>query len=312
MDFWKGMKVLVTGGNGFLGRRICGLLRGHGVEPIIPRKRDHDLISPNATWKLFEDMNPEMVIHCAATCGGIGLNRVAPGTLFYENIQMGVNVIHMAKLFKVKKLVMIGTICEYPKNTPVPFREKDLWNGYPEETNAPYGIAKKALLTMGQAYRQEYGLNCIHLMPVNLYGPGDNFDPQSSHVIPALIKKIIDAKIGNHKEISCWGTGKATREFLYVGDAANGILKAAELYQGAAPINLGASFEITIGGLAGLICEIVGFAGKIRFDPSKPDGQPRRSLDSSLAYNEFGWTAETSFEAGLRKTIEWYLKERAR
>jgi GDP-L-fucose synthase len=256
------------------------------------------------------DVRPDTVVHLAARVGGIGANRENPGSFFFENLMMGVQLVEECRLRGVRKVVTVGTICSYPKLTPVPFREEDLWHGYPEETNAPYGLAKKMLLVQGQAYRQQYGMNVIHLLPVNLYGPGDNFDPSSSHVIPALIKKCQDALDAGARSVDVWGTGKASREFLYVEDAARGVGMATETYDGAEPVNLGAGFEITIRDLVGLIARLMGFTGEIRWDPSKPDGQPRRCLDTSRAERLFGFRATTGFEEGLRRTIEWYRKRR--
>ncbi len=263
-----------------------------------------------AVKKLFDDAKPDVVIHLAARVGGIGANMKNPGIFFYENLMMGVQMMEQGRLSGIEKFVAIGTICAYPKFTPVPFKEENLWNGYPEETNAPYGLAKKMLLVQSQAYRQQYGFDSIYLLPVNLYGPGDNFNPEFSHVIPALIKKVFDAKDKDEKRIVVWGTGKATREFLYVEDAAEGIVLATEKYDKSDPVNLGAGFEITIEQLANLICELSGFDGKIEWDTSKPDGQPKRCLDTSRAKKEFGFEAKTSFREGLKRTIEWYANNR--
>jgi GDP-L-fucose synthase len=268
------------------------------------------LLDRVAIIRLFEDTQPTMVLHLAAVVGGIGANREHPGKFFYENAIMGIELIEQARQFHLSKLLIAGTICAYPKFTPVPFQEKDLWNGYPEETNAPYGIAKKAILVQCQAYRQEYGLNAVYLLPVNLYGPRDNFDPQSSHVIPALIKKCVDARERGDKFIECWGTGNPTREFLYVEDAAEGILRAAEHYNKPDPVNLGSGREISVRDLVNLIAKLTGFTGEIRWDPTKPDGQPRRCLNVEKAQREFGFLARTPFEEGLRKTIQWYEENR--
>jgi GDP-L-fucose synthase len=307
MNVWKEQRAVVTGGAGFLGSFVVESLRQRGCSQIVvPRSKEYDLRDRSAIERLFKDAKPTMVIHLAAVVGGIGANREHPGKFFYENAVMGIELIEQARQRQVSKLVVIGTICAYPKFTPVPFKEEDLWNGYPEETNAPYGIAKKALLVQCQAYRQEYGLNAIFLLPVNLYGPRDNFDPRSSHVIPALIKKCVDARNGGDKFIECWGSGSPTREFIYVEDAAEGILRAAESYNKPDPINLGSGREISIKNLVELIAKLTGFKGEIRWDASKPDGQPRRCLDVQKAEKEFGFRAKTPFEEGLRKTIEWY------
>lgn len=278
-------------------------------ELFVPRKKDYDLVEGGACRRLIEDARPDLVLHLAAVVGGIGANRAHPGTYFYENLMMGVQLVEQCRLHQVRKLVTVGTICSYPKLTPVPFREEDIWSGYPEETNAPYGLAKKMLLVQGRAYRDQFGMNIVHLLPVNLYGPRDNFDPDSSHVIPALIKKFHDAIDRGADHIEVWGTGRASREFLYVEDAAKGICLAAERYDGAEPVNLGAGFEISIKDLAELIGGLMGFQGKIRWDPNKPDGQPRRCLDTSRAEKWFGFRATTPFEDGLRRTIAWYRNE---
>jgi len=306
MNFWQEQRVVVTGGGGFLGPFVVGLKVRGCQNVFVPRSRDCDLRDRNAIARLFKDTQPTMVLHLAAVVGGIGANRDHPGKFFYENAIMGIELIEQARQFRIPKLVVVGTICAYPKFTPVPFKEEDLWIGYPEETNAPYGIAKKAMLVQCQAYRQEYGLNAAFLLPVNLYGPRDNFDLQSSHVIPALIKKCIDARDRGDKVIECWGTGNPTREFLYVEDAAEGVLLAAERYNKADPINLGSGREISIRDLITLIATLTRFSGKIQWDVSKPDGQPRRCLDVQKAVNEFGFRAKTKFEDGLRATIQWY------
>jgi len=307
MDFWKDKRVLVTGGGGFLGSFVVERLRRAGCPHVfIPRSGEYDLVDGNACKRVYKDAKPDIVIHLAARVGGIEANRKNPGRFFYENLMMGAQLMEEGRLFGVEKFVAIGTICAYPKFTSIPFKEEDLWNGYPEETNAPYGLAKKMLLVQAQAYRDQYGFTAIHLLPVNLYGPGDNLDPTSSHVIPALIKKCCDAITTGQREIVVWGTGKATREFLYVEDAGEGIVLATERYNKPDPVNLGAGFEISINDLVHLIAKLTGFAGTITWDTTKPDGQPRRRLDTSKAEREFGFKATTSFEAGLRKTIEWY------
>jgi GDP-L-fucose synthase len=307
-----GQRVVVTGGAGFLGRHVSDHFRARGAEVFVPRKSDYDLVQRAAACRLIKDTQPALVVHLAARVGGIGANRENPGSYFYENLMMGVQLLEECRLQRVPKVLTVGTICSYPKLTPVPFREDDLWIGYPEETNAPYGLAKKMLLVQSQAYRQQYGCNFVHVLPVNLYGPGDNFDPASSHVIPALIKKVQDAIDANAGHIEVWGTGAASREFLYVEDAARGIGMAAEGYDGAEPVNLGAGFEIQIRDLVKLICRVMGYKGEIRFDPSQPDGQPRRSLDTSRAERLFGFRAAVGFEDGLRRTIEWYRQQRSR
>ena len=298
---------MVTGGAGFLGTSVVKRLESAGATEIfVPRSSDYDLRSREGVSDALRDARPDLVIHLAAVVGGIGANRENPGRFFYENAIMGVELLEQSRLAGVKKFVTIGTVCSYPKFTPVPFHEDDLWIGYPEETNAPYGLAKKMLLVQGQAYRQQYGFNVIHLIPVNLYGPGDNFDPASSHVIPALIKKCVDAVERGDPSIEVWGTGTASREFLYVEDAAEGICLAADRYDEADPVNLGVGQEITIGDLVRKIADISGFSGDIRWDLSKPDGQPRRSLETSRARELFGFTARTSFDDGLQATADWY------
>ena len=306
---------MVTGGGGFLGKAVIARLRAGGVakdDIFVPRSKDYDLRTAEGVSDALADGEPQVLIHLAAVVGGIGANRENPGRFFYENAAMGIELMEQARTAGVEKFVQIGTVCSYPKFTPVPFREEDLWNGYPEETNAPYGLAKKMLLVQGQAYRQQYGFDVIHLIPVNLYGPGDNFNPASSHVIPALIKKCVDALEAGDDHIEVWGTGSASREFLYVEDAAEGIVLATERYDGADPVNLGVGREITIRDLVGLIVDLTGFRGGVRWDSSKPDGQPRRALDTSRARDWFGFEAKTSFEDGLRATIEWYLHSPAR
>ncbi len=307
MSFFENKRIVVTGGAGFLGSYVCRKLAERGCRNIlVPKIEDYDLVQLACIKKMYDDMKPDIVIHLAAVVGGIEANRRHPGKFFYENLMMGVQLIEQARLRKIEKFVAIGTICAYPKYTPVPFKEEDLWNGYPEETNAPYGLAKKMLLVQLQAYRQEYGFKGIYLLPVNLYGPGDNFNPESSHVIPALIKKCDDAIRNGDKFIECWGAGSASREFIYADDAAEAILLATEKYDGAEPVNIGAGFEITIKQLAEKIAELTGFKGEIRWDSSKPDGQPRRCLDTSRAKKLFGFEAKTDFETGLKATIEWY------
>ncbi|OGC47745.1 GDP-fucose synthetase [candidate division WWE3 bacterium RIFCSPHIGHO2_01_FULL_42_13] len=300
-------KVLVTGGAGFLGSHVVSHLRKRrGNNIVVPRQKQVDLRILNNCLKITRKI--DLVIHLAGNVGGIGYNQANPGTLFYDNLMMGVNLIEACRFNSVKKIVIVGTICSYPKYTPVPFKESDLWNGYPEETNAPYGVAKKALLVMAQAYKQQYGLNSVYLLPVNLYGPGDHFDPKVSHVIPALIKKFVEAKKTGEKQVTVWGTGKATREFFYVDDAARAIVLAAEKLNILEPVNIGAGFEISVKALANLIKNLVGYKGKIVWDTSKPDGQPRRMLDTSKARKLFGFQAKTGFEEGLTKTISWYKK----
>ena len=308
--FWKDKKILITGGAGFLGSHLVGKLLEKGISReniFIPRSKSLDLrILKNCT-NAVKDM--DLVIHLAGNVGGIGYNREKPGELFYDNIIMGVQLMEEARKAGIKKFVGLGTICQYPKYAPIPFKEEDIWNGYPEETNAPYGLAKKMMLVQGQAYRQQYGFNAIHLMPVNLYGPGDNFDPESSHVIPALIKKFVDAKVKGNKVVEVWGTGKPTREFLYVDDAAEAIILAVEKYNKPEPVNIGSSFEISIKELAQLIKKLTGFSGKVVWDKTKPDGQPRRKLDTSKAEKEFGFKSKINFEEGLKRTILWYYDQ---
>ena len=302
--FWDDKKILVTGGAGFLGSHLVEkLVNDRNVDAhriVVPRSKQFDLRKPEDCRRLIKDV--DVVIHLAARVGGIGFNQKYPGSLFYDNAMMGLNVIESARTTGVNKFVQVGTVCAYPKFTHVPFKEKDIWNGYPEETNAPYGIAKKSLLVMAQAYRQQYGMNIIYLLPVNLYGPRDNFDPESSHVIPALIRKFVEAK----GEVTVWGTGKASREFLYVEDAAEGIILATERYNKSDPVNLGTGIEVTVRDLVDRIARLTGFTGKINWDASRPDGQPRRMLDTSRAFDEFGFRAATTLEDGLRRTVDWY------
>jgi GDP-L-fucose synthase len=308
----KGKRITITGGKGFLGQHLVRTFRERGYDKILVADLpEYNLIRPEDIRRLYDEQRPDVVVHLAAKVGGIGFNRENPGSLFYDNIMMGVPLLHEGYLRKIDKFVALGTICAYPKFTPVPFREDDLWNGYPEETNAPYGLAKKMLLVQAQAYRRQYGFNAIFLLPVNLYGPGDNFDPRSSHVIPALIKKCVDAMTQEDPEIVVWGTGNATREFFYVEDAAEAICLATERYDKPEPVNIGAGFEISIRDLVGLIVELTGFPGRVVWDASKPDGQPRRMLDTNRAFREFGFRAGTDFREGLKKTIDWYRGTRA-
>ena len=309
--FFEDRRIVVTGGAGFLGSYVIEGLEKRGCKNIlVPKIEDYDFVKMDDIVRMYSEMKPDIVIHLAAVVGGIGANREHPGEFFYKNLMMGVQLIEQGRLHNIEKFVAIGTICAYPKFAPVPFKEDDLWNGYPEETNAPYGLAKKMLLVQSQAYRAEYGFNSIFLLPVNLYGPGDNFDPASSHVIPALIKKCVEAIESGADHIECWGTGKVSREFIYADDVAEGILLATELYNGAEPVNIGAGFEITIKELTEKIVRLTGFEGEIRWDPSKPDGQPRRRLDVSRAKELFGFEAKMSFEEGLKATIEWYKQNR--
>jgi GDP-L-fucose synthase len=312
MSFGDHKAILVTGGAGFLGSAVVAkLIQERGMDPqrvIIPRSSDCDLRRWENCAKITKGVN--VVVHLAGRVGGIGFNRNNAGILFYDNALMGIQLMEAARINGVEKFVAVGTICAYPKFTSVPFREENLWGGYPEETNAPYGLAKKMLLVQAQAYREQYGFNAIYLLPVNLYGPGDNFDPMSSHVIPALIKKCVDAKQAGDDRIEVWGDGTPTREFLYVEDAADGIVLATERYNEVEPVNLGSAFEISIKDLAGTIARLVGFTGKVVFDPTKPNGQPRRKLDTSRAKERFGFQARTTFEEGLRKTIKWYLSNK--
>ena len=300
------MTTIVTGGAGFLGSHLVDLLRADGIEPIVPRRADVDLTDTNAAAEFFAETKPTQVFHLAAEVGGIGANRDNPGRYWYANLMMGVNVLEQARIHGTEKVVMVGTICSYPKFAPIPFREETLWDGYPEETNAPYGVAKKALLVGAQAYREQYGLNAIVLLPVNLYGPRDNFDLQSSHVIPALIRKMIEARDSAAAEVTLWGDGTPTREFLFVEDAARGLLLAGRDYNGPEPVNLGTGTEISIKDLAHLVAEATGFGGSIVWDTTKPNGQPRRQLDVSRAREQFGFEAQTSFADGLAQTVAWF------
>jgi len=311
IDF-SAKRICVTGGAGFLGTHLLANLRAKGAGDIfVPKYEDYDLVQPDDIARMLEDSAPDIIIHLAAHVGGIGANMAKPAEFFYDNLMMGVQLMHQAYQRGVEKFVAIGTICAYPKFTPIPFKEEHLWDGYPEETNAPYGLAKKMLLVQAQAYRQQYGFNAIFLLPVNLYGPGDNFNPASSHVIPALIRKCLEAKEQGAKEIVAWGDGSPTREFIYVEDAAEGIALATQRYNGAEPVNIGSNFEISIKDLTELIARLTGFEGAIRWDTSKPNGQPRRKLDTTRAREYFGFTAKTDFEEGLRRTIAWYQEHRS-
>ncbi|MBI1258472.1 MAG: NAD-dependent epimerase/dehydratase family protein [Chloroflexi bacterium] len=311
MSFWNENRFVVTGGAGFLGSRVVEAMRQRGATSIfVPRSAQYDLRETKAVFDLLADAKPDIIIHMAAVVGGIGANREHPADFFYSNLMMGTQLLHEAWRSGVKKFVTIGTVCAYPKFTPTPFREETLWDGYPEETNAPYGLAKKMLLVQGQAYREQYGFDSIYLLPTNLYGPGDNFDPASSHVIPALIRKFTEAKDRGDAQVVAWGTGSATREFLYVDDAAEGIVLATERYDQPDPVNIGSGFEISIKALTELIAEIVGYEGEVVWDHSKPDGQPRRALDTSRAREQFGFQATTGFRAGLERTVRWYEQAR--
>ena len=307
-SFFQNRRIVVTGGAGFLGGYITEGLQKRGCKNIlVPKIEDYNLVNLDDIYRMYEDMKPDIVIHLAAVVGGIGANREHPGEFFYKNLMMGVQLIEQGRLRNIEKFVAIGTVCAYPKLTPVPFKEEDIWNGYPEETNAPYGLAKKMMLVQSQAYRNEYNFNSIFLLPVNLYGPGDNFDPTSSHVIPAVIKKCVDAIDSGADHINCWGTGSVSREFIYAADAAEGILLATEHHNSSEPVNIGAGFEITIKELVEKIIKLTGFTGEIRWDSSKPDGQPRRRLDISKAKQYFGFEAKTPFDEGLKATIDWHL-----
>jgi GDP-L-fucose synthase len=309
LGFWSSQRALVTGGHGFLGRRLVHRLRDLGCAHIsAPRSAEFDLRRPEDIERLYEAVRPTVVLHLAAVVGGIGANRERPAEFFYDNLLMGVQLLDRAWRMGIPKFAAVGTVCAYPKFAPVPFSEDDLWNGYPEETNAPYGLAKKMLLVQSQAYRDQYGYNSIFLLPVNLYGPGDNFDPRSSHVIPALIRKCVDASMKGESSIEVWGDGTPTREFLYVDDAIEGILLAAEKYDSSEPVNLGSGVEISIADLAHKVAAAVGFSGRIVFDASKPNGQPRRQLDTRRAEQKFGFRARTSFDEGLKETVAWYLE----
>ena len=306
---WNSTRVTVTGGAGFLGRVVNEKLESRGCTSIsVPRRREYDLTSEAGVGRMYDDLRPDVVIHLAAEVGGIGANRLHPGRFFFANMAMGLHLIEEARRRQLQKFVQVGTVCAYPKFAKVPFCEDDIWNGYPEETNAPYGVAKKALFVMLDAYQREYGLRSAVVVPVNLYGPGDNFDPQSSHVIPALIRKCVEATASGQQMVTCWGTGSASREFLYVDDAAEGVLRAAEEIVEPIPINLGTGMEITIRDLIELIAELTEFRGRIQWDSSQPDGQPRRCLDTQRAKRLLGWQAETGFREGLAKTIDWYRR----
>ncbi len=312
MSWLASRKVLLTGGGGFLGQYVVSRVRNLGCgEVFIPRQAEYDLTRMEDVVRMYEDSRPQVVVHMAAKVGGIGFNRERPAECFYDNLMMGIQTMEQARRFSVEKFVAVVTVCAYPKDAPtMPLREEDLWSGYPEETNAPYGLAKKMLIVQAQTYRQQYGFNAISLLPANLYGPGDNFDPASSHVIPALIKKCIEAKERGDGEVEVWGTGKASREFLYVDDCAEGIVLATERYDGEQPVNIGSGREVTIRELAETIARLTGFEGRLVWDASKPDGQPRRNLDTSKAQKEFGFKNRTTFEEGLRNTIRWYLEQR--
>lgn len=313
MSYWTDRRIMVTGGAGFLGRYVVAQLVSRGATAdavFVPRSADYDLRTEDGVRRALADAQPDVVIHLAAVVGGIGANREHPGSFFYANAMMGMQLIEQSRMAGIEKFVTVGTVCSYPKFTPVPFQETALWDGYPEETNAPYGLAKKMLLVQSQAYREQYGFNAVYLIPVNLYGPGDNFHPASSHVIPALIKKMVDARDRDQPEIEVWGTGSASREFIYVDDAARGIVLGAEHLNDSEPVNLGVGQEITIRDLVGLIAGLVGFDGTIRWNPEKPDGQPRRALDTTRARETLGFTAQTGFESGLRQTISWYEDHR--
>ena len=310
--FWQNKRICVTGGAGFLGSFLLDALKQRGARDVfVPTIEEYDLVNLQDILRMLDKSQPDILIHLAALAGGIGANRLRPADFFYINLMMGVQLMHTAWMRGVKKFVAIGTVCAYPKFTPVPFKEENLWEGYPEETNAPYGLAKKMLLVQAQAYREQYGYNAIYLLPVNLYGPRDNFNLETSHVIPALVRKCLEAQERGEEEIVLWGDGSPTREFLYAGDAADGILAATEFYNGSEPVNIGSGQEISIKDLAELIARLTGFGGNIVWDTSKPNGQPRRALDTQRAAEYFGWRAHTSFEEGLRQTIDWYRKNRS-
>ncbi len=312
MSFWQGKRVTVTGGAGFLGTFVVQRLRERGADVFVPRSRSYDLTVNDNVRRMYQDAHPEIVIHLAARVGGIGANQRNPGLFFHDNMAMGMHVLEEGRRYgALEKLVIAGTTCSYPKFTPTPFKEEDFWNGYPEETNAPYGIAKRSLLAMSWGYREQYGMNIIYLIPANLYGQGDNVDPETSHVIPALIRKFMEAKEHGLREVTLWGTGEPSREFLYAADAAEGLLLAAERYEKPYPVNLGTGREIRIKELAGLVGRLVGYQGKIVWDTTRPDGQPRRCLDTSRARSEFGFEAKTSLEEGLERTINWYGSQRS-
>ena len=313
VDFWQNRRVVVTGGAGFLGSVVVDKLRKRGASDVfVPRSKEYNLRHREDVVRMLQDASPDLLFHLAAAAGGIGANRANPGRFFYDNAIMGIQILEEARKFLVEKTLVVGTICEYPKFTEVPFSEDDLWGGYPEETNAPYGLAKKMLLVQGQAYRQQYGMNVIHPLPVNLYGPGDDFDPESSHVIASLIKKLVEAKESGEKQITAWGTGKQTREFFYVDDAAEGLILAMERYDKPEPVNLGSGDEVSILELAKMIRQVVGFEGDVVWDTSKPDGQPRRKLDTTRARQEFGFVAETPLSVGLERTVKWFESNRVR
>ena len=312
-NFWMNKRVVVTGGAGFLGSFVTEKLYQRGAADVfIPKIEDFDFVQLKDIHRMLDEAQPDLIIHLAALAGGIGANRARPAEFYYVNMIMGVQMMHEAWKYGVQKFLALGTICAYPKFTPVPFKEENLWDGYPEETNAPYGLAKKMLLVQAQAYREQYGFNAIYLLPVNLYGPGDNFNLETSHVIPALIRKCLEAQDRGEKQVVLWGDGSPTREFLYVEDAAEGILLAAERYNGSEPVNLGSGMEIRIKDLVQMISRLTGFEGELVWDTSKPNGQPRRVLDTSRAEQYFGFRAQTPFEEGLRRTIEWYREHRSR
>jgi GDP-L-fucose synthase len=310
-DFWRGKRVAVTGGGGFLGKHVVSPLEDlGGVNVFVPRQKDYDLRQPTNVARMYEDARPDIVLHLAAVVGGIGANKEHPGSFFYDNLMMGVELIEQGRQVGLPKFVAVGTICAYPKHTPVPFKEEDLWEGYPEETNAPYGLAKKMLLVQAQAYRQEYGFNAIYLLPVNLYGPGDNFDLETSHVIPAMIRKFISAKEAGAESVVLWGDGSPTREFIYVEDAAHGILLAAQNYDGEDPVNIGSGAEISIRDLAEKTKELTGYQGRIEWDTNRPNGQPRRQLDVTRARERFGFSASVGLDEGLQRTVGWFVEHR--